>query len=118
MASIPPLDREMASRYLVQLPGWGLRENPDRVERSFSFTDVRLVEDFVARVEALCRNEGHMGTIRRDGTACTVSFRSEAIGGLHENDFIMAAKVNGMADEPYIPASASMGDISPTARRA
>ena len=116
MASIAPLDREMALSYLVQLPGWSLKTGPDRIERSFTFADAHLTQDFAARVEELCRFEGHQGDIRRDGTLCTVSFWTRAVNGLHENDFVMAAKVNGMADEPYVPASASMGDVSPTAR--
>ncbi|MBP2312148.1 4a-hydroxytetrahydrobiopterin dehydratase [Azospirillum soli] len=113
---IPPMDREMARSYLVQVPGWSLRESPDRLERDFTFANFREAQDFAMRVGDLCEAEGHHAEIRYGWGHCTVSFWTHKINGLHANDFIMAAKVNGLADAPYVPASQSMGDVSPTAR--
>ncbi len=113
---IPPMDRAMAEDRLVQLPGWRLRASPDRLERDFRFADFRQAQDFAMRVGALCEAEGHHAEILFGWGHCTVTFWTHKINGLHENDFIMAAKVSGLADEPYVPASESMGDVSPTAR--
>jgi len=114
---IPPMDRTMIQRYLVQVPGWGVEENPDRLVRTFKFADFRQAQDFAVRVGGLCEQEGHHADIHYGWGYCTVEFWTHKINGLHENDFVMAAKVNGVADAPYVPASASMGDVSPTARR-
>ncbi|WP_448207724.1 4a-hydroxytetrahydrobiopterin dehydratase [Azospirillum sp. sgz302134] len=113
---IPPMDRAMAESYLVQLPGWAIRGTPDRLERTFKFADFRQAQAFAMRVGDLCEDQGHHAEIQYGWGHCTVTFWTHKINGLHENDFIMAAKVNGMADEPYVPASQSMGDVSPTAR--
>lgn len=113
---IPPLDRTQIQRYLVQVPGWSVAENPDRLVRTFKFGDFRSAQDFAVRVGDLCEVEGHHADIHYGWGYCTVEFWTHKINGLHENDFIMAAKVDGLHDSPYVPASASMGDVSPTAR--
>ena len=113
---IPPMDRAMADSYLVQLPGWSIKGNPDRLERDFRFGTFREAQAFAMRVGDLCESEGHHAEIQYGWGHCTVTFWTHKINGLHENDFIMAAKVNGLSDEPYVPASESMGDVSPTAR--
>ncbi|WP_448188598.1 4a-hydroxytetrahydrobiopterin dehydratase [Azospirillum sp. sgz301742] len=113
---VPPLDRTMIQRYLVQVPGWGTAENPDRLLRTFKFRDFREAQDFAMRVGDLCEQEGHHADIHHGWGYCTVEFWTHKINGLHENDFIMAAKVDGLYASPYVPASASMGDVSPKVR--
>ena len=113
---VPPLDRTMIQRYLVQVPGWGTAENPDRLLRTFKFDDFRAAQDFAMRVGDLCEREGHHADIHHGWGYCTVEFWTHKINGLHENDFIMAAKVDGLYASPYVPASVSMGDVSPTGR--
>lgn len=113
---IPPMDRAMAREYLVQVPGWSIQDDPDRLVRDFRFGNFREAQDFAMRVGELCEAEGHHAEITHGWGHCAVAFWTHKIRGLHENDFIMAAKVSGLADEPYVPASTSMGDVSPTAR--
>lgn len=114
---IPPMDREMAETYLVQVPGWSLGSDPDHLVRTFKFGDFAAAQDFAVRVGGVCEAEGHHADINYGWGYCTVKFWTHKIRGLHENDFVMAAKVNGLADTPYMPASASEGDVSPTARK-
>lgn len=113
---IPPMERAMAQEYLVQVPGWALADDPDHLVRTFKFGDFRQAQDFAVRVGNLCEEEGHHAEIIHGWGYCTVKFWTHKINGLHENDFIMAAKVNGLEGEPYVPASVSSGDVSPTAR--
>lgn len=114
---IPPMDHDMARGYLVQVPGWSLKENPDRLERDFAFPDFRQAQAFAMRVGDLCEAEGHHAEIRYGWGHCTVAFWTHKIKGLHMNDFVMAAKVDGLIDGPYAPISDSVDDVSPTARR-
>ncbi|AWK87305.1 4a-hydroxytetrahydrobiopterin dehydratase [Azospirillum thermophilum] len=113
---VPPMDRAMAREYLVQVPGWSILDNPDRLEREFRFADFRQAQDFAMRVGDLCEAEGHHAEIRYGWGHCAVAFWTHKINGLHENDFVMAAKVGGLADAPYTAPAESMGDVSPTAR--
>ncbi|WP_431854445.1 4a-hydroxytetrahydrobiopterin dehydratase [Azospirillum sp.] len=113
---IPPMDRTMIQRYLVQVPGWSVAENPDRLVRTFTFDNFRAAQAFAVRVGDLCEEEGHHADIHHGWGYCTVEFWTHKINGLHENDFIMAAKVDGLYSGPYVPASASMGDAVPTRR--
>ncbi len=104
-SGIPPMDRAMADSYLVQIPGWVLKHDPDRIERDFQFPDFVQAQAFAVQVGNLCEAEGHHAEIRHGWGHCSVAFWTHKINGLHENDFVMAAKVNGMADAPYAPAS-------------
>lgn len=52
---------------------------------------------FACRVGELAEEEGHHPDINFGWGYCRVSFHTHKIKGLHENDFIMAAKVNGLA---------------------
>lgn len=113
---IPPMDRAMAERYLVQVPGWSIESPPDHLIRRFPFKDFAAAQAFAVRVGDLCEAEGHHADIAYGWGYCTVKFWTHKIDGLHENDFVMAAKVGGLLDEPYVPASESAGDVSPTAR--
>lgn len=113
---IPPMDREMADHYLVQVPGWSIGDDPDHLVRRFGFGDFARAQGFAVRVGDLCEAEGHHAEITHGWGYCIVKFWTHKIGGLHENDFVMAAKVSGLFDEPYVPASESEGDVSPTAR--
>ncbi|MGH7153323.1 MAG: 4a-hydroxytetrahydrobiopterin dehydratase [Acetobacteraceae bacterium] len=94
---IPPLDPEAAGRYLSETPGWRLLDNGHRIERSFRFPDFRQSLDFVQRVGELAEEEGHHPDIAFGWGNATISLQTKKIKGLHENDFIMAVKINAIA---------------------
>lgn len=97
---IPPMDREMADTYLVQVPGWSISDGPDRLVRRFTFPNFVAAQAFAVRVGDLCEEEGHHAEITYGWGYCMVSFWTHKIAGLHENDFIMAAKVGDLFDGP------------------
>lgn len=94
---IPPLTLAEAKGYLEQVPGWQLSDAGDRISRKFSFGDFEAALDFVNRVGALAEEEGHHPDIAFGWGYAEVTFYTHKIKGLHENDFIMAAKVNTLA---------------------
>ena len=53
--------------------------------------------DFVGRVGWLAEDEAHHPDITFGWGYATVSLYTHKIKGLHENDFIMAAKINDLA---------------------
>ena len=53
--------------------------------------------DFVRRISVIAEAEGHHPDIRFGWGYCDVSLQTHAIGGLHLNDFILAAKIDALA---------------------
>ena len=96
---IPPLTRGEAEGLLSQTPGWTLNETATKIERRFGFGNFADALDFANRVGALAEIEGHHPDITFGWGYCEVLFYTHKIKGLHENDFIMAAKVNGLASD-------------------
>jgi 4a-hydroxytetrahydrobiopterin dehydratase len=94
---IPPLSAEQARVYLEETPGWTLSPAADRVSRHFTFPDFRTAQAFVNKVGNLCETEGHHADISFGWGHAEIVFYTHKIRGLHENDFIMAAKVNALA---------------------
>jgi len=94
---IPPLTAAEAERYLDQAQGWSLVDEGKRLERSFKFANFREALDFVAHVGELSEREGHHPDVAFGWGWAKVSWHTKKIRGLHENDFIMAAKTNELA---------------------
>jgi len=93
----PPLTADEAKGYMSQVPGWELSAAADRINRKFTFRDFLAALDFVNRVGALAEEEGHHPDIGFGWGYADIAFLTHKIKGLHENDFIMAAKVNALA---------------------
>ncbi len=95
---VPPLGRDQAEAYLAQAEDWQLLDDGKRIERRFKFKNFGAALAFVDRVGALAEAEGHHPDITFGWGYATVSLHTHKIRGLHENDFIMAAKINRLAD--------------------
>ncbi len=93
---VPPLEAAAAENYLGQTPGWTLTEGAHRIERQFRFDDFAQTLEFVNRVGALAEAEGHHPDIAFGWGYCTITLYTHKIDGLHENDFILAAKINDL----------------------
>jgi 4a-hydroxytetrahydrobiopterin dehydratase len=85
----------------AQIPEWELREESRRIERRWRFRDFREALSLVARVGEVAEAEGHHPDIRFGWGYATVSLQTKKINGLHDNDFIVAAKIDHLlkADE-------------------
>lgn len=87
---------EEAGRMLEKAPGWTLDEGASGIRREFRFRNFAEAMRFACQVGELAEAEGHHPDLSVGWGYCTVRFRTHAIGGLHENDFIMAAKVGSL----------------------
>lgn len=97
---IPPLTLEEAEALLAQAPEWRLMEDAHRIERTFRFRNFVESLAFVQKVGELAESEGHHPDISFGWGYATVSLRTKKIKGLHENDFITAAKIDPLAPAP------------------
>jgi 4a-hydroxytetrahydrobiopterin dehydratase len=96
---IPPLSAQEAEELRRGTVDWALVDNATRIERTFRFRNFRQAFDFVEQAAALAENEAHHPEIRFGWGFVTVSLQTKKIKGLHENDFIMAAKLDQVAAE-------------------
>jgi 4a-hydroxytetrahydrobiopterin dehydratase len=93
---IPPIPRPEAEKLLKETPGWTLSSDATRINRKFTFPDFAAAQKFVNKVGDLAEAEGHHPDISFGWGYADVLFYTHKIKGLHENDFIMAAKVNAL----------------------
>ena len=96
---VPPLGADEVERHCRETPQWEVREHARQIERSFRFRDFAAAFAFVTRVAELAEAEGHHPDVSFGWGYATVSLQTKKIKGLHENDFIMAAKIDRMAGE-------------------
>jgi 4a-hydroxytetrahydrobiopterin dehydratase len=99
---VPPLTREKALEYATATPEWSLVEDGTRLVRRFEFADFRAAMEFVNRVADLAESEGHHPDIAIHWNKVELTLWTHKIGGLHENDFILAAKVDRLLEKPPV----------------
>lgn len=91
---MPPLSEEEIKRFLPQIFRWEVLDNR-KILREFIFGDFKFAMKFVNKVADLAENEGHHPDILIHGwNKVRMEVLTHAIGGLSENDFILAAKIN------------------------
>jgi 4a-hydroxytetrahydrobiopterin dehydratase len=96
---VSPLDEAAARHWLVALPKWRLSDDARWIVRDFRFKDFADALYFVNEVGAIAEAEGHHPDISLGWGYATTRLQTHKIGGLHENDFIMAAKIEALVPE-------------------
>jgi len=94
---IPPLGVDEARLLLEQAPKWTLADTAADIQRTFWFSSFRQSLDFVHDVGELAEAESHHPDIAFGWGYATITLRTKKIKGLHQNDFIMAAKIDRLA---------------------
>ncbi len=87
--------------FMLQLPGWTILQSDgvNRLSRSFSFRNFKEALAFTNRVGTMAEKENHHPELTTAWGKVTVQWWTHKIGGLHRNDFIMAAKTDGCLTE-------------------
>ncbi|MGI9335552.1 MAG: 4a-hydroxytetrahydrobiopterin dehydratase [Gammaproteobacteria bacterium] len=97
---IPPLDAGAVETLLAQAPGWETIAGHTKIRRHFDLPSFRHAMDLAFAIGELAEREGHHPTVVSYGWRfCDVEMHTKKIKGLHENDFIMAAKMNEIAHD-------------------
>jgi 4a-hydroxytetrahydrobiopterin dehydratase len=92
---VAPYTREQAKVMLGELSaGWHLAEDDRALRREFGFRDFYHTMSFVNALAHLANIEDHHPDLTVGYSYCHVRYSTHAIGGLSENDFICAAKVD------------------------
>ena len=94
---VPPLDSEEVEELLTEVRGWELLEgSPPKIQKKFKFGDFEEAMKFVNDLAKLAETEGHHPDIEISYNMVTIQLYTHAIDGLHENDFILASKIDDL----------------------
>jgi 4a-hydroxytetrahydrobiopterin dehydratase len=92
---VPPLSAEQVREYLHALPHWHLSDDGRRIRREWRVKDFQTGLDFFGRIGQVAEAEDHHPDLHLVGYRnVTVEIWTHALGGLSENDFILAAKID------------------------
>lgn len=80
-------------RLYSQIEGWNMA-NEHHLEKEYLFKDFREALDFVNRLGEVAEQEGHHPDIYLTWGKVKVTLWTHSVGGLSENDFILAAKAD------------------------
>jgi 4a-hydroxytetrahydrobiopterin dehydratase len=95
---VAPLARTQAEALLAEIDGnWSLQDDGRTIERRFTFPAFSRTIAFVNAVAWVATVEGHHPELLVNYGSCTVRYTTTAIGGLSDNDFICAAKIDRLA---------------------
>ncbi len=89
---VPPIQGEEIKKYLSQIPGGWTVEAGKKIIKEFKFKDFKEAIEFVNKVAKLAEQEDHHPDIFIFYNRVGIQLWTHAIGGLSENDFIVAAK--------------------------
>jgi len=92
-----PMPEDDIRRHLKQVPGWDYTEGA--LVRTFGFKNYYQTTAFVNAVVWIAHREDHHPDVSFGYKECVVRYSTHSIGGISENDFICAAKINALMDE-------------------
>lgn len=93
---VSPLSGAEAERYLQALTGW--ESSGGAIARKFEFKNYYQTMAFVNALAWIAHAEGHHPDLEVSYRTCLVRYTTHAAGGLTENDFICAAKVDALLE--------------------
>jgi 4a-hydroxytetrahydrobiopterin dehydratase len=93
---VAALSRLEAEKMLNDVASWGFAKEGKAISRRFTFKNFKQAIAFVNKVGELAESEGHHPDISLGWGYAEFLMWTHAIGGLHENDFIMASKINAL----------------------
>ena len=95
-AGTAPLPRAEIDRLLKQVPDWGVDEadSHPRLARTVKFKGFMPGVELVNRIGAIAEAEGHHPDLLLSYGSLTIELWTHTAGGLTENDFILASKLN------------------------
>ncbi len=94
---IPALTPEQVMHFLLETPEWFSDDTCRTIARTFELTDFQDAIVLVNKIAGLAEQEGHHPDLFvHRYNRVTVSLSTHAIGGLSENDFILAAKIDAL----------------------
>lgn len=97
---VPKLTSEQAQAQLLTLKGWTIVSQGERIRKEWIVKNFMSALRFFNDVAKIAENEGHHPDLHLVGYRnVAIEIWTHAIGGLSENDFILAAKIDELPIE-------------------
>ncbi len=97
---VPALDAEASNQLLKQLGRhWSISADNTRLAAEFEFKNYYHTTAFVNALIYIAHREDHHPDVSFGYKNCRVEYSTHAIGGLTENDFICAAKIDALRED-------------------
>jgi 4a-hydroxytetrahydrobiopterin dehydratase len=93
-AGTPRLDAIEVARLLGQVSGWQPIDDNGKLRKRLRFADFKQAMAFVNRVADLAETEDHHPDFTVHYNIVEITLWTHTVGGLPENDFILAAKID------------------------
>jgi 4a-hydroxytetrahydrobiopterin dehydratase len=91
---VPRVPRAQAREFLNALPGWTLASNAKSIRKEWLMKDFIAAVTLINRIKDVAETDDHHPDLHLTGyRRLAVELFTHAIGGLSENDFILAAKI-------------------------
>jgi 4a-hydroxytetrahydrobiopterin dehydratase len=94
----PKVSAEQARSLLPEIPGFEIDANVSKLVKLFTFKNYYETMAFVNAVAFIAHREDHHPDLEVGYKTCRVTYSTHDVGGLSENDFICAAKVNALLE--------------------
>ena len=92
---MPPLSPAVAAALHDQLHAdWRIADDSKSLKRAFKFRDFYRTMSFVNAVAHIANVEDHHPDVELGYNYCRITYATHSIGGLSQNDFICAAKID------------------------
>ena len=94
---IPGFDIKEIHKYLKKVDGWEVKADAEKIYylvKEFKFNNFLESQSFVNKVSDIAEIEGHHPDISFGWGYAKIKIYTHAIKGLHESDFVLAAKVD------------------------
>ena len=90
-----PFTKEQAKGYLKHVPGWKLADDAKSIGRDYVMKNFMAAVRFIEKIAEIAEEENHHPDLHLTGYRnFRIVLSTHAVGGLSENDFILAAKIN------------------------
>ena len=93
---IPPFDEAKIKAWLPKVSGW--EHAAGEIVKTFTFKNYYQTMGFVNAVAWIAHQQDHHPDMEVAYKTCRVRYSTHAIGGISENDFICAAKIDKMLE--------------------
>ncbi len=93
---VAPLNTAKKQELLRELNDWQLQADDNEIYREFKFRNFHQTMAFVNAIAWISNQENHHPDLKIGYDYCNIAYSTHAIGGLSDNDFICAAKVDAL----------------------
>lgn len=92
---VPKYSAEEAQAQIKNLSGWRLTHDGERIRKDWTVKNFMAGLEFFNAVAKIAEEDGHHPDLHLEGYRnLSIELWTHAIGGLSENDFILAAKID------------------------